>query len=238
MTTKTTNHLSMSRPAFAIARLRAWLRTHDTILLIAPCIATLLIAALLATTIYRSMAAPAAAQPTPALPIILIATAPPVVPPTPAAQVAQLPPPFDRTRRAIIVYGAPDLTTAIGAVEIGRSYTLLARYGADWLQVQMDGGTGVVFVRTSDVIGADLADIAPPPSPAVVYVAAPAYQQPAAQPLEAVSTPEQQQYQAASAPAAPPQYQAIADRQQWAMDVQKAWVRRQLLDEDCIGPCQ
>lgn len=144
----------------------------------------------------------AATVPTPALaPIIIIASPLPQVPPTavPVAMVAaQLP--AHVTQRAIVVYGAPDLSTAIGAVEQGRPYQLLARWGAEWLKLDM-AGSGIVYVRTSDVLNlpADLVDLAPPPAPQVVYVPAPA---PLAGPPAAVPTPTPADYKVTNQPPA------------------------------------
>lgn len=164
-------------------------------------------------------AQPAAAVPTPALaPIIIIASPlPQGIPPTaipPAAQVAaQLP--GNVTVRAIGVFGSPDTASYIGAVEAGRTFAPVARYGATWTQVDMSG-SGRVFVRTSDLYGVpDLADLEPTSAPVIVerpvYVAAP---------LPAVATPAPEQYQAA--PTTAPQQLVILDRQQWALDAQRA----------------
>jgi hypothetical protein len=144
----------------------------------------------------------AAAVPTAPLPIIIIASPLPQIPPTAVPQVQQVAAvvPGNVTRRAIVVYGAADLTTAIGAVEPGRAYQVLAKNGTDWLQIDMSGGTGVVFVRTVDLfdLPADLVDLQPPPQPQVVYVSAPApvyapeAAAPVEQPAEAAPTPAQQ----------------------------------------------
>jgi hypothetical protein len=141
----------------------------------------------------------AVAAPTPGL-IIIVASPLPVQPPTavPPIQIAAALP-ANVTRRAIVVYGAADTSTAIGAVEPGRAFNPIAHYGADWMQVDMIGGTGVVFVRTSDLydVPADLVDLKPAPAPQVVYVSAPAPAY-AAPVVEAAPTPAEQQYQAAS----------------------------------------
>jgi hypothetical protein len=151
----------------------------------------------------------AAAVPTPGL-IILIATQAAVVPtpaPTAAAQVAAMVP-ENVVPKAIVVYGAPDLTTAIGAVEAGRVFAPVARYGVEWTQVDMDG-SGRVFVRTTDLYGVpELVDLQPAPQPQVIYVAA--------QPAPAVATPEPHYEVTNAAPTLVPQQAAIYDRQVWA----------------------
>lgn len=158
-----------------------------------------------------------AAQPTPAL-MILIATQPAMVPPT-AAPVQHLAAvvPENVTQRAIGVFGAPDTASYIGSVERGRAFSPVARYGADWTQVDLDG-SGRVFVRTSDLYGVpELVDLKPTSAPVIVerpiYIAAP---------MPAVATPEPEQYQVAAEQPQTPQQLVILDRQQWAMDAQRA----------------
>jgi hypothetical protein len=176
----------------------------------------------IAAIIGRMRSAPAVAvQPTPALPIILIATQVAVAPPTavPAVQIAAALP-ANVTKRAIVVYGAPDLASAIGAVEAGRPYQLLARWGVDWLQVDISG-SGIVYARTADLLDlpADLVDLAPTAAPVIVerpiYVAAP---------MPAAPTPAPDLYQTTQpvAPTLAPQELVILDRQQWALDAQRA----------------
>jgi hypothetical protein len=143
-------------------------------------------------------------QPTPGL-IILIATQAAVAPPTavPPIQVAAIAP--NALRRAVVAYDSPN-GNVIGAIEQGRAYTVLARFGAEWLQADVTG-SGVVWLKADQVLDlpADLVDLAPPPAPAVVYVAvsapAPAYAAPHAPvvnaPAETAPTPAQE-YQAAS----------------------------------------
>lgn len=171
---------------------------------------------LIGLIVGRIRSAPsAAAVPTPALAYVYIATAQPL-PPTPAAAVAAVVP-ENVVRKAIVVYGAPDLTTAIGAVEAGRVFAPVARYGVEWTQVDMDG-SGRVFVRTTDLYGVpELVDLQPVPTAQVierpVYVAAP---------MPAAATPEPEQYQVAAEQPQTLQQAAILDRQQWAMDAQRA----------------
>ena len=84
-------------------------------------------------------------------------------------------------------------------------------------------GSGVVFARTSDLLDlpTDLVDLAPPPAPQVIYVAA----QPAA-PAEAAPTPASIYHSADSPPPAEatplPQQMVIYDREQWALDAERA----------------
>lgn len=220
-------------------RLTVYLAARDPLVVIAsivlPLIALLVIGAQLSRTILPPTVV--ATQPTPPLPIIIYATAPAIVVPTPAPiQVsAQLPNTF---ARAVVAYDAPD-GAALGAIEQGRAYQVLARFGAEWLQADVVG-SGVVWLRQADVfdLPVDLADLQPPPAPAVVYVAAPqvpAEQPPAAPELAAPTPAPEQQYAVTSAPAAPPQQTVILDRQQWAMDAQQAWAQQQWRDEHCVG---
>jgi hypothetical protein len=137
-----------------------------------------------------------AAVPTPALAIV-IATPQPTTAPTPAAQVAAVPV-GNVTTRAIVVYGDHDLATAIGAVEAGRAFVPLSRYGSEWTQVDMAGGTGVVYARTADLYGIpELVDLEPPPAPQVIY-------QVVSAPAPAAPTPEPEQYMIVSEPPAIP----------------------------------
>jgi hypothetical protein len=161
----------------------------------------------------------AAAVPTPALSIIVIATSPAVIVPTAAPQVQQIAVmPSNALRRAVVAYDAP-AGNVLGAIEQGRAYSVLARYGADWLQADVDG-SGVVWLRADQVLDlpADLADLQPTNAPQVIerpiYIAA--------QPAPAVSTPAPEQYMAASEPQPLPQQLVILDRQQWAQQAQDA----------------
>lgn len=234
---KTTTHLTLPDPR------RLW---HLPVPISAAVVTFGLIA--IAALVGRIQSTPAAAP----QPVIIVQTAPAVVVPTaaPAQQVAAAPA-GNVTRRAIVVYGAPDLTTAIGAVEMGRSYRLLARFGSDWLQVEVSDGTGIVYVRTSDVLGVsgDLVDLQPAAAPQVVYVPvsapAPAYapelpyqvtnnDQPAPQP------PEQAPAAApvVAAPAAAPPPAPAADHAMPASppnDVQRALMQEAWRQEHCVG---
>lgn len=198
-------------------KLHLFFDQRDPLLLIACLIAVPLIAITIAASIVRSWPAP---QLPPMQPIVVIATAPAVVVPTavpPAAQVAAVLP-ANALRRAVVAYGAPDSTTALGAIEQGRTYAVLARYGAEWLQADVQG-SGVVWLKADQVLDlpAGLLDLQPTDAPVIVerpvYVAAP---------MPAVATPEPEAAASAPPPTMQPQQAAIYDRQQWAIDAQRA----------------
>ena len=187
MTTHTTNHLYISR----IDRAILWWRHADKPLICG--LLALALVILLASARSWLLGTPAApkAIPTPALAII-IATPPPA-PPTsvPVQQVAAVLP--NTLRGAVVAYDAPD-GTVLGAIEQGRTYQLLARFGAEWLQADVQG-SGVVWLRTDQVLDlpAGLADLEPPPAPVVIeraiYVSAP---------VLAAPTPDSSEYMLAS----------------------------------------
>jgi hypothetical protein len=172
------------------------------------CVFALLLIGLIVGRLQQTPAA--AAVPTPALDAIIIIASPlPVVPPTavpPAAQVAAMPP--NALRRAVVAYDAPN-GSAIGAIESGRTYSVVARWGSDWLQADV-AGSGVVWLKADQVLDlpAGLADLEPAPQPQVIYVAA--------QPAPAVATPEPHYEVTNAAPTLVPQQAAIYDRQVWA----------------------
>jgi hypothetical protein len=159
-----------------------------------PVTASICIFAILALTtlVGKLHTAPTiAAVPTPALPapIFIIATSMPL--PTaaraPAAVVAAAPP--NTLRRAVVAYDSPN-GNSIGGIEPGRAYTVLARFGAEWLQADVTG-SGVVWLKADQVLDlpADLVDLQPAPAPQIVYhvVNQPAAAEPAA---AAAATPE------------------------------------------------
>jgi len=196
MITRTTLRLSISRGSLALAHVRAWLHQRDPLALVATFTLCLIIVASIARRLVLASPSPIAAQPTPPLPIIMIATARAEMPPRPTADVAKAAAVAPNTLgRAAVAYDSPN-GSVIGAIEQGRAYTVLARYGADWLQLNVSG-SGVVWLRSVDVTGlpADVADLAPAPAPAVVYVSAPA------EGALAVATPEI--YQVTNAPLPP-----------------------------------
>lgn len=155
MTTNTTTNLRLAA------------RKLDRPIVITAVVLAIFLVAIVAAAVGHHMPAPVAAVPTPGL-VILIAT--PASPPTrisvASASASLLP-------RAVVAYASPD-GSVIGAVEAGRHYGFLARSGDGWLQLAIDG-SGAVWVRASDLIGApDLADVATPTSaPRVVIVRQP-----------------------------------------------------------------
>jgi hypothetical protein len=110
----------------------------------------------------------AVVSPTAPLPIIIIATAPAVMPPTavPIQVAAVLP---NALRRAVVAYDAP-AGNVLGAIEQGRSYAVLARFGSDWLQADVMG-SGVVWLKADQVLDLPpgLVDMQPAPQPQVIY---------------------------------------------------------------------
>jgi hypothetical protein len=171
-----------------------------------PVACAIVIFALLAIAglVGRIRSTPAAAVPTAQLPIIIVASPLPVQPPTavPLQVAAALP---NTLRRAAVAYDSPN-GNVIGAIEQGRAYQVRARFGADWLQADVVG-SGVVWLRSADVLDLPdgLVDLAPPPAPQVVYVSAPAPPQQA--PVVAPA------YQAADAAPTPARYQVLNERQ-------------------------
>ena len=92
-------------------------------------------------------------------PVIILGTSTPTAAPT--AQTVGL-------ARAIIAYDAPG-GNAIGGIEPGRQYTVVARAGIDWLQLDV-AGSGLVWTQIDQVDGVDVAalpDLAPPTAPPV-----------------------------------------------------------------------
>lgn len=227
MITHTTNRLRLR----IRDKLHLFISQRDPLVVTAALIAVPLLALILGTALYRSLPPSplTAIVPTPGL-IILIATAQPQTMPTPAAQVAAVLP--NTLSRAVVAYDAPD-GTALGAIEQGRAYAVLARYGADWLQADVTG-SGVVWLKADQVLDLPfgLADLQPPPMPAVVFVSAPAA---LAAPPEAAPTPAPS-YAVTSAPAAP-----ISERQQNIQgrlvdpNVAQAWAAQQWRDEHCVA---
>lgn len=226
MTTRTTNHLYISRVDRAIL----WWHRADKVTLGGLVVIALVIA--LAGARSWLLAAPDAPRPapTPASPIIMIATAPAQLVPTAAPPMQQVAAVLPNTlRRATVAYDAPE-GNVLGAIEQGRAYSVLARYGADWLQADVTG-SGVVWLRSADVLDlpADLADLQPPPAPVVIerpiYVSAP---------VEAVPTPAPAEYQIATQPQLTERQRNI---QQHLVDpaVAQSWAAQQWKDEHCIG---
>jgi hypothetical protein len=197
-----------------------------------------LIAAAGIVTISRLHLAPTMVPaPTPGL-IILIATAPAMVVPTalpPAAQVAAVVP--NALRRAVVAYDAP-AGNVIGAIEQGRAYRMVARFGADWLQADVTG-SGLVWLRADQVLDlpADLVDLAPAPQPQVIYQQVYA-NQPAPVPTYAalvvelayqVTNSAPQAIQTAPAPQVAPAATPVPAA--GPSDVERAWIKEELREE-------
>jgi hypothetical protein len=198
-------------------KLHIFMSQRDPLVLIAGLISIPLIALSIGASVYRSLPPPPLTAIVPTFaPIILIATAPAVVVPTqaPIQVAATLPNTFTR---AVVAYDSPN-GSALGAIEQGRAYAVLARWGSDWLQADVVG-SGVVWLKADQVLDlpSGLADLQPPPTAVVVerpiYVAAP---------MPAIATPESYTVASESLPTMPPQQAAIYDRQQWAIDAQRA----------------
>jgi hypothetical protein len=194
MTTNTTNHLYISRRD----RLLLWWHHADKVVLSSLVALALLIIGALVLSWLRSPHSAPQAMPTPALSIVIATPSP-----APAQQVAAALP--NTLRAAVVAFDAPD-GNVLGAIEAGRAYQLLARWGADWLQADVQG-SGVVWLRASEVLElpSGLADMQPPPAPEVVYVTV-------RQPVEAVPTPGPELYSTASQGVQPdPREQLIGD---------------------------
>jgi hypothetical protein len=151
----------------------------------------------------------AAAVPTPQLPIIIIATTPAIAVPTQAPQLASYQPP---PVRYVVGFDRPN-GTALGAIPEPAAAAIVARFGDEWLQTSHDGAP--IWVRASE-LGMGLGDVAPTAAPPQI-IERPVYvvSEPAA-PAEAVATP------APAVPTLAPQQLVLFDRQQWALDAQRA----------------
>lgn len=176
-------------------------------------------------------AAPSATA-TPQLPIIIIASPLPVVPPTavPAAQVSYQQP---ATPRYVVGFDSPN-GRALGAIPAPEASAIVARFGDDWLQTTHDGAP--IWIRASE-LGMNLADVAPvpaAPAPQVVYVAQQSPQEAAPAPI----APTAALY--AAEPVAPVVALPVAAPVASApADVQREWAAEQWRQEQCIaGVCQ
>jgi hypothetical protein len=160
-----------------------------------PIAATICIFALLAIAALMGKihnAPSVAAQPTPSLPIVVIATqAPAIVQPTaaPVVQVAAALPRF------VVCYDQPINGAVLGPIPAPDTSAIVARYGVAWVMTPWNGG--YCWLRAADVGLPDVADLqAPAPAqPQVIYEVI-------SQPAEAVPTPTES-YQIASEPSAP-----------------------------------
>jgi hypothetical protein len=134
------------------------------------------------SAIGRYTPAHVVAVPTPALPLIVFATAQPPLPsPEPAAMVALALPRF------VVAYDQPVNGAVLGPIPAPPASAVVARYGSGWVMVPWDGGH--VWLRASDAGLPNVVDIAPTLAPEVVYIAA--------QPAQAVPAPV---YEPVSAP--------------------------------------
>ena len=79
-----------------------------------------------------------------------------------------------RLERAVTAYDAP-AGTALGAIEPGRAYEIVARYGNDWVQIEAQD-SGFVWIKSveADVYWASIPNIEPTATPQVVIVEVPA----------------------------------------------------------------
>jgi hypothetical protein len=147
-----------------------------------------------------SSQAGAAAVPTPALPVVIFATAQPQLPsPEPAAMVALALPRF------VVAYDQPVNGAVLGPIPAPDASAVVARYGSGWVMVPWDGGH--VWLRASDAGLPDVVDIAPTLAPEVVYVAAQPVQAAPAPVYEPVSAPPV--VEVAPAPTAAPVVRAV-----------------------------
>lgn len=156
MTTRTTTHLKIKR-------------LDRPEIITAVCL-VIFLTAVTTAAIRRHTPAPVVdAAPTPALPVILIATQVP----TPAAVVSAAAP--NTFTRATVVYASPG-GDVLGAVEAGRHFGFMARSGDGWVELDIDG-TGAAWVKSGDLMGAPaLSDLATPtsqPQPIIVREAVP-----------------------------------------------------------------
>lgn len=163
------------------AALADWLRRPD------PWSVAALAVVIVASLAYAWQARPVAPAARPAAtlaPIILIATPVPTAD-TIAVQVAVL-----RLPRAVVAYDQPGPGgRVIGAVDSGRSYEIIARSGAEWLQLRI-AESGEVWIQRAELEGPDLATPEPPAptaAPIVVYVAPAAVATAAPQPTAAAA---------------------------------------------------
>lgn len=114
-------------------------------------------------------------SPTPQLQSVIIVATPSAVP-TPAlpvsTPVAHTASTETRLSAAVVAYDAPN-GTVLGPIEADRAYTIVARYGSDWLQADIED-SGNVWLRSTELdtvmVAAALPDLQPVPTAEVVYV--------------------------------------------------------------------
>ncbi|HEY3232719.1 MAG TPA: hypothetical protein VGJ87_26045 [Roseiflexaceae bacterium] len=172
MTTPTTRLLLSRR-----AQLLDWLRRYDPWHVL-----SLLIVLVVAFTgVMRALPDAPRSVPLPtSAPLILVAT------PLSATPIPTVTPPAElRLLRAVVAYAAPG-GTVLGAIEPGRGYALLARSGAAWVQLAIEG-SGRVWVRRDDL--EDVRDIATPVSTEQPSIIAAEQQRAAPDPPAATAAP-------------------------------------------------
>lgn len=113
-------------------------------------------------------------SPTPQLQSVIIVATPSTVPtPTlPVSTPAHTTSTETRLSAAVVAYDAPN-GNVLGSIEADRAYTIVARYGSDWLQADI-AGSGNVWLRSTELdtvmVTAALPDLQPTPTAQVVYV--------------------------------------------------------------------
>jgi len=112
--------------------------------------------------------------PSKVVPPVAVVPTPPLVVPTSPPAPSPTPDPRATLVAAAVAYASPG-GAVLGALEAGRAYTPLARWGVDYVLIDV-AGSGVVWVNLEAVGlpgGVALADLAPPPVPEVIYVPQP-----------------------------------------------------------------
>jgi hypothetical protein len=112
--------------------------------------------------------------PSKVVPPVAVVPTPPLVVPTVPATPSPTPDPRATLVAATVAYAAPG-GEVLGALEAGRAYQPLARWGVAYVLVDV-AGSGPVWLPLEAVglpAGVALADLAPPPAPLVVYVPQP-----------------------------------------------------------------
>jgi hypothetical protein len=137
MTTPTTRLLPSRH-----AQLLDWLRRSDPW----SALSLLIVLVVVLVGMWRALRdAPSSMQQVTPAPVILVATTVPATPIPIVAPSAEL-----RLARAVVAYDAPD-GTVLGTTLPGRRYQLLARSGAAWVQLAIDGsGTVIVLFPVLD----------------------------------------------------------------------------------------
>jgi len=179
------------------------------------------------------------AVPTPGL-IILIATAPAIVPPTaiPAAVVyAQAPAPEAPAVRYVVAFAAPG-GDVLGPIPAPALAALIARWGDAWVATLHDGNT--VWVRVSE-LGGSIANVQPaPPPPPIVREEIPIA------PIVAPNVPpppapvaEQPPAPTFAPPPTPLPIVQAAQPNNFDTDVERNWAQSQWQSEHCVaGVCR